>query len=188
MERHQVRELMSELKPIGIRAAYDWVLTNALKRQHPAQQIVGTLLQAAIAERQARSVRYKVGIAKLPLIKELAEFDFSGAPINEALSARHGRRGIPHRPTQRHTGRRHRHRQNASGGGNRPDFIRLGRRVWFSSVIDLVRPLEAEARAGKTGRLAEQLTRLDLIVLANFPYLPFALSGGQLLFRLISYL
>ena len=64
--------------------------------------------------------------------------------------------------------------------------IRLGRRVRFYTVIGLVNRLEAEARTGKTGRLAEQLTRLDLIVLDELGYLPFAQSGGQLLFHLIS--
>jgi len=53
-------------------------------------------------------------------------------------------------------------------------------------VIDLVNRLEAEARSSKAGRLAEQLTRLDLVVLDELGYLPFAQSGGQLLFHLIS--
>ena len=64
--------------------------------------------------------------------------------------------------------------------------IRLGRRARFFTVIDLVNRLDAEARTGKTGRLAEQLTRLDLVVLDELGYLPFAQSGGQLLFHLIS--
>ena len=53
-------------------------------------------------------------------------------------------------------------------------------------MIDLVNRLEDEARAGKAGRLAEQLMRLDLLVLDELGYLPFAQSGGQLLFHLIS--
>ena len=36
------------------------------------------------------------------------------------------------------------------------------------------------------GTLAAQLSRLDLIVLDELGYLPFARSGGQLLFHLIS--
>ena len=35
------------------------------------------------------------------------------------------------------------------------------------------------------GRLADQLTRLDFIVLDELGYLPFAQSGGQLLFHLV---
>ena len=85
MERHEVLDLMRELKLVGMRAAYDEVLSDALKRQHPTAQIVGSLLQAEIAEKQARSIRYQIGAAKLTLVKELAEFDLSGTPINEGL-------------------------------------------------------------------------------------------------------
>ncbi len=46
--------------------------------------------------------------------------------------------------------------------------------------------LEAEARAGRQGRIADHLARLDLVVLDELGYLPFAQSGGQLLFHLIS--
>ncbi len=186
MERHEVLDLMRELKLVGMRAAYDEVLSDALKRQHPAAQIVGSLLQAEIAEKQARRVRYQVAAAKLPLVKELAEFDFSGTPINEGLVR------------DMATGSFLDQQRNAvlvggTGTGKTHlavaialNCIRLGRRARFYTVIDLVNRLEAEARTGKTGRLAEQLTRLDLIVLDELGYLPFAQSGGQLLFHLIS--
>ena len=39
---------------------------------------------------------------------------------------------------------------------------------------------------GKGGALAAQLSRLELVVLDELGYLPFARSGGQLLFHLIS--
>ena len=42
------------------------------------------------------------------------------------------------------------------------------------------------ARRGKTGALAAQLSRLDVVVLDELGYLPFAQSGGQRLFHLIS--
>ncbi|MGF7212497.1 DNA replication protein DnaC [Skermanella aerolata] len=51
---------------------------------------------------------------------------------------------------------------------------------------NLVSRLEAEARAGRQGRTAEHLVRLDLVILDELGYLPFAQSGGQLLFHLIS--
>jgi len=46
--------------------------------------------------------------------------------------------------------------------------------------------LEEETRTGKGRTLAAQLSWLDLIVLDELEYLPFARSGGQLLFQLIS--
>ena len=186
MERHEVIDLMRELKLLGMRAAYDEVLSNALKRQHAAQDIVGSLLQAEIAEKQARSIRYQVAAAKLPLIKEIAEFDFSGTPINEGLVRDMATGSFL--DSQRNavlvggtgTGKTHLSVAIALS------CIRLGRRVRFFTVIDLVNRLETEARTGKTGRLVEQLTRLDLVVLDELGYLPFAQSGGQLLFHLIS--
>ena len=64
--------------------------------------------------------------------------------------------------------------------------IRGGARARFFTVVDLVNRLEAEARAGRQGRTAEHLVRLDLVILDELGYLPFAQSGGQLLFHLIS--
>src|SRR5881398_2000497 len=64
--------------------------------------------------------------------------------------------------------------------------IRSGARGRFYTVIDLVNRLESEARASRQGRLAEYLTRMDFIVLDELGYLPFAQTGGQLLFHLVS--
>lgn len=64
--------------------------------------------------------------------------------------------------------------------------IRNGARGCFFNVVDLVNKLDAEARADCTGRLAENLTRLDFVILDELGYLPFAQSGGQLLFHLLS--
>ncbi len=61
-----------------------------------------------------------------------------------------------------------------------------GARGRFYTVVDLVNRLEIEARAGRQGRLADYLTRMDFVVLDELGYLPFAQTGGQLLFRLIS--
>jgi len=71
MERSDVIDAMGKLRLYGMRAAYDEVLTTAVKRQHEPQQIIGDLLTAEIREKQARSVKYQMTIAKLPLAKEL---------------------------------------------------------------------------------------------------------------------
>src|SRR3546814_1005894 len=74
MERHQILELMGDLKLAGMRHAYDEVIADAIKRQYPAQHVVGDLLQAEIADKHARSIKYTLTIAKLPLAKEIAAF------------------------------------------------------------------------------------------------------------------
>ena len=55
-----------------------------------------------------------------------------------------------------------------------------------AGVAPLVNRLETETRAGRQGRLADHLTRMDFIVLDELGYLPFAQSGGKLLFHLVS--
>ena len=85
MERTQLFDLMGELKLYGMKAAFDEIMATAVKRQHEPQRIVGDLLNAEVSEKQARSIKYQLTIAKLPLAKDLDDFEFDGTPINETL-------------------------------------------------------------------------------------------------------
>jgi len=186
MERHEIIEMMGTLKLAGMRAAFDELVTDGLKRQHPIQRIIGELLKAEIAEKQARSIKYQLTIARLPLAKELAEFAFANTPINEGL-VRDLAAGA-FLAQQRNavlvggTGTGKSHLAIAIARS----CIRAGARGRFYDVVDLVNRLEAETRAGRQGRIADHLARLDLVILDELGYLPFAQSGGQLLFHLIS--
>ncbi|HET7411983.1 MAG TPA: IS21-like element helper ATPase IstB [Pararhizobium sp.] len=186
MERTKVLELMGSLKLYGMRNAYDEVMATGIKRQHEPPRIVGDLLTAEIAEKQARSVRYQLTVAKLPLAKDLEEFDFAGTPVNEALVREIA--GGTFIVDQRNavliggTGTGKSHLAIALGRS----LIRNGSRGRFYNVVDLVNRLETEHRSGRQGRLADYLTRLDFVILDELGYLPFAQAGGQLLFHLIS--
>ena len=85
MERTQLFDLMAELKLYGMKDAFDEIIATAVKRQHEPQRIIGDLLNAEINEKQARSIKYQLTIAKLPLAKDLDDFEFEGTPINETL-------------------------------------------------------------------------------------------------------
>ena len=85
MERTEVLDMMSGLKLYGMRSAYDETLATALKRKHEPQRFVGDLLKAEISEKQARSIKYQLTVAKLPLAKDVDDFAFKDTPINEAL-------------------------------------------------------------------------------------------------------
>jgi DNA replication protein DnaC len=186
MERTEVLELMSTLKLYGMRSAYDEVMGNGIKRQYEPPRIVGELLQSEIAEKQARSIRYQLTIAKLPLAKDIDEFDFADTPINEALvrDLATGTFVIDQRNIVlvggTGTGKSHLAIAIARA------LIRNGTRGRFYNVVDLVNRLETETRNGKQGRMADYLTRLDFVILDELGYLPFAQAGGQLLFHLIS--
>jgi DNA replication protein DnaC len=186
MERSDLLDAMGKLKLYGMRAAYDEILTTAVKRQHEPQQIIGDLLTAEISEKQARSVKYQMTIAKLPLAKELEEFDFEETEINETLIRDlasgdfldHQRNLVLIGGTG--TGKTHLAVSIARA------CIRAGRRGRFFNVVDLVNKLDAEARAERQGRTADLISRLDFLILDELGYLPFAQTGGQLLFHLIS--
>jgi DNA replication protein DnaC len=186
MERTQILDLMSSLKLYGMRSAYDEVMAAGIKRQHEPPRIVGDLLQSEIAEKQARSIRYQMTVAKLPLAKDIEEFDFTGTPINEGLVRELANGSFV--ADQRNvvliggTGTGKTHLAIAIARA----LIRNGTRGRFYSVVDLVNRLETETRGGKQGRLADYMTRLDFVILDELGYLPFAQSGGQLLFHLIS--
>jgi DNA replication protein DnaC len=186
MERTKILELMSRLKLYGMRAAYDEVMTTGIKRRHEPPRIVGDLLSAEIAEKQARSIKYQLTIAKLPLAKDIDDFDFAGTPVNQA-QIRDLASGA-FLAEQRNavliggTGTGKSHLAIAIARA----CIRGGARGRFYTVVDLVNRLESEARASRQGRLAEYLTRMDFIVLDELGYLPFAQTGGQLLFHLVS--
>ena len=67
MERSEILTAMSQLKLYGMKAAYDEIIAAAVKRQHEPQRFVGDLLTAEISEKQVRSIKYQIAIAKLPL-------------------------------------------------------------------------------------------------------------------------
>lgn len=186
MERTQIFEFMNELRLYGMKAAFDEVMATAVKRQHEPQRIVGDLLKAEINEKQARSIKYQLTIAKLPLAKDIDGFEFDGTPINQTLVNDLSAGGFLEQ--QRNivlvggTGTGKTHLAIAIARS----CIRAGSRGRFYNVVDLVNRLETEARNGRQARLADYLTRLDFIILDELGYLPFAQAGGQLLFHLIS--
>jgi len=118
--------------------------------------------------------------------KDLEDFDFTGTLVNEPLIR--DLAGGAFVADQRNvvlvggTGTGKSHLAIAIARS----LIRNGARGRFFNVIDLVNRLETDTRAGRQGRIADHLTRLDFVVFDELGYLPFAQAGGQLLFLLIS--
>lgn len=186
MERMLLLDMMSQLHLYGMRSSYDEIMVNGIKRQYEPPKIVGELLQSEIAEKQARSIKYQLTVAKLPLAKNIEDFDFTQPPINEGLI----------RELANGTFAQDQHNVVLIGGTGTGkthlaiaiarNLIKGAKRGRFFNVVDLVNKLEMESRSGKQGRIAEHLTRLDVVVMDELGYLPFAQTGGQLLFHLIS--
>ena len=118
--------------------------------------------------------------------RDLEEFEFGGTPVNEALVRELATGAFL--AEQRNvvlvggTGTGKSHLAIAMARA----CIRGGARGRFFNVVDLVNRLETEARAGRQGKTADFLGRIDVVVLDELGYLPFAQAGGQLLFHLVS--
>jgi DNA replication protein DnaC len=85
MDRTEILNTMGALKLFGMKAGYDEIIATAVKRQHEPQRIVGDLLAAEMSEKQARSIKYQMTIARMPFAKEIEEFAFEDTPVNEIL-------------------------------------------------------------------------------------------------------
>lgn len=186
MLRDKLLEAMGKLNLHGMKVVFDEVLATGIKQRGTPEKILLDLLEAELGERTARSIRYRLGLAKFPVDKDLDRFDFSSSPVNETLvRSLHGGRFLTTTSNiilvgGTGTGKSHLAISMAR------QVIKNGKRGRFFNVVDLVNQLEQEKLVGRGGKLAESLARLDLIVLDEMGYLPFSKSGGQLLFHLIS--
>ena len=151
-----------------------------------AVPILSRLLQAELAEREVRSIAYHMKAARFPACKDFSSFDFAANEINEATVRQLYRCEFLDDA------------QNAvliGGPGTGEMHIASAlcvqvvehyrRKVRFFSTIELVNVLGLEKAKGKAGQIAEDLTKLDLVVLDKLGYLPFSASGGALLFHLL---
>jgi DNA replication protein DnaC len=144
------------------------------------------LLQAEMADRQARSYEYQLRLARFPVPRDLDSFDFKESAVNET-QLRQLYAG-DYLTTARNivfvggTGTGKSHLATALAR----HVVLQGKRARFFSVVDLVNQLDAEKRAGRAGHLTTRLLNQHAIVLDELGYLPFSTDGGALLFHLIS--
>ena len=83
MERHDILEAMSELKLHGMRANFDEIAGKGLSRRDEFHPLVASLIRAERTHRQARSISYRIGGAKFPVLKDLDSFVFADTPVDE---------------------------------------------------------------------------------------------------------
>lgn len=184
--RNRIMEAIGTLGLYGMKATFDEILASGVKSRATPDKIFCDLLEAELAERQVRSIRYRMGLAKFPVDKDLDRFDFTASPVSEmqVRSLYDGNFLIDHTNVimvgGTGTGKTHLAIAIAK------QSIRNGRKARFYNVLDLVNLLEQEKINNRGGRLVDLLGRHDLVVLDELGYLPFSKSGGQLLFHLIS--
>jgi len=186
MLRDDILASMKGLRLPGMMTAYDEVVSMGLKKHAIPEKIILELLQAETADREARGIRYRTSQARFPVLKDVDSFDFKALPGEEGRIRTLCEGAFLANKTNvilvggTGTGKTHIAISIAR------QTIRNGHRARFFNLLDLVNRLEQEKLVGHGGRIAESLSRVDLVVLDELGYLPFSGNGGQLLFHLVS--
>ncbi len=186
-----MRDVAAELKGLrlyGMAGAWEEITAQGdTLGMQTSRWLIEHLLQAEHTARHARSIRYQMHAARFPIHRDLAGFDFKQSRVDQGLIDELATLAFTE---QAHnvvfiggTGTGKTHLATALGVAG---ITRHGKRVRFYSTVDLVNLLEQEKVAGKAGKLAFSLLRMDLVILDELGYLPFSQAGGALLFHLLS--
>lgn len=185
-----MRELIAELKVLrlhGMATAWAELIAQGESATVSSRWLLEHLFQQELADLAMRSVSRQMSMAKLPMHRDLAGFDFSASCAEARLISELA--NLSFTDTAQNavliggpgTGKTHLATELAVAG-----ITRNGKPVRFYSTVDLVNLLEREKHDGKAGRIAQAMLRMDLIILDELGYMPFSQAGGALLFHLLS--
>ena len=179
---------LKALKLFGMATALAEIQAEASRHTLTPDSCLHRLIDAELADRQARSLRYQLSAAKFPIHRDMVGFEWQQSPVSQAQIQQLATAAFME---EAHnlilvggTGTGKSHLATAMGVA----AIHKGKRVRFYNAVDLVNELEREKQAGKSGSMARKLIQVDAVIVDELGYLPFPESGGALLFHLISQL
>ena len=179
---------LNALHLYGMATAWSELLAEGPRRPIQPEAWMDRLIEAELADRKVRSLRYQLKAARFPAHRDLTGVDWAETPLArvdiEALATAAFMETAQNVILVGGTGTGKTHLATALGVA----AIHQRKRVRFYNAVDLVNQLEQEKQQGKAGNLARQLVQADAVILDELGYLPFPASGGALLFHLISQL
>lgn len=185
--RERLRAQLADLKMPGALEALDQVLTQVDGGRLGAAEAIEAVLGAQISLRNERRLMAAMRSSRLPAVKTLADFDFSFQPSikREQLESLHQLGFVERRENVIFLG--------PPGVGKTHLAIGLaiacaqsGRRVYYSTLADLITSLEEAQTAGRLRHRLETLTYPALLVVDEIGYLPISRTGAMLFFHLMS--
>ena len=180
-------EQLQTLHLAAIRQGYATQAATATQQGWPYQRYLAMLVEQEVDRRTRNSRQRRIQEARLPLLKELADFDFgaltSPTPA-QVMPLADGDYLTQAQPVLL-----------VGGPGLGKTHVAIGlalaacrqnQRVRFYTVTALVNELHQAQDSHQLPKFLDKALRHQLIILDEFGYVPFATSGAQLLFQFCS--
>ena len=182
-----IREYCRVLRLATVAAPCERLAQDARRQQQPPLAYLASLLAAEVDERERRAIARRWQEAHVPRLKTLEDFEFSAAP--QVSAARLQQLAEGHYLDRAEpiifigdsgTGKTH------LATGLCVAACRQQKRARFITAAGLVNELVEAQQQHVLGRALQRWSRLDLIVLDEVGYVPFAQGGAEWLFQVIS--
>jgi len=166
---------------------YPQFATDAARNNHDAVRFLLALTEQEVQQRQLNMLQQRLKTAHFPIIKELADFDFSCLPLVNKTHILDLARGeyIQQKQSLIFIGN--------PGLGKTHLAIslavaacRAGKRVRFWTAAGLVNELLQAQDEHRLHRFIASALKLDLVVLDELGFIPFSQNGAQALFTFCS--
>lgn len=166
---------------------YPQFATDAARNNHDAVRFLLALTEQEVNQRQLNMLQQRLKTARFPVIKELADFDFSCLPMLNKAQILDLARGEYIQQKQSlilignpGLGKTH------LALGLAAAACREGRRVRFWTAAGLVNELIQAQDEHRLHRFIASALKLDLVVLDELGFIPFSQNGAQALFTFCS--
>lgn len=167
------------------------ILDATLRRIEQGQidgiEALDTLLSEELSLRENRRIKAALRMARLPVVKTLAGYDFSFQPSldKNRIFALAGldfieRAEVVHLLGPPGTGKSH------IATALAVEAVRAGKAVYFIPLADLIAQLAKAEREGTLREKIRFLTRASLLVVDEIGYLPVTPGGANLFFQLVN--
>jgi DNA replication protein DnaC len=175
---------LKSLRLATFRQQYRQVAQDAIRSNLGYDQYLLALAEQEVAQRQLNSQRQRITAARLPVLKELADFDFSAIPqLNKQRVLDLARGEYIHRAEpillvgQPGLGKTH------VSTGLALAACRQSHRVRFYNAATLVNELILAQEHHRLPKFLTTALKQNLIVLDELGFIPFSTSGAQLMFQ-----